>query len=58
MLNTPIITFTPNEVSTGHAARVSHLKQSRAAEWRGVCSNHHDEHDDLLGEPAPQEDRR
>ena len=31
------ITFTSGEVSTYYAARVPHLKQRRAAEWRGAC---------------------
>ena len=30
------ITFTSGEVSTYYAARVPHLKQGRAAEWRGA----------------------
>jgi putative DNA primase/helicase len=39
------ITFTPGEVSIYYAARVPHLKQRRAAEWRGACPIHHGKND-------------
>jgi putative DNA primase/helicase len=39
------ITFTSGEVSTYYAARVPHLKQRRAAEWRGACPIHQGKND-------------
>ena len=51
MLNTSIITFTSGEVSTYYAARVPHLKQRRAAEWRGACPIHQGKHDSFAVEP-------
>ncbi len=46
------ITFTSGEVSTYYAARVPHLKQRRAAEWRGGCPIHHGKNDNFAVEPA------
>ena len=46
------ITFTSGEVSTYYAARVPHLKQRRAAEWRGACPIHHGNDDNFAVEPA------
>jgi hypothetical protein len=45
------ITFTSGEVSTYYAARVPHLKQRRAAEWRGACPIHHGKNDSFAVEP-------
>ena len=45
------ITFTPGEVSSYYAARVPHLKQRRAAEWRGACPIHHGKNDNFAVEP-------
>ena len=45
------IQFTPGEVSTYYAARVPHLKQRRAAEWRGVCPIHQGKNDNFAVEP-------
>jgi putative DNA primase/helicase len=46
------ITFTSGEVSTYYAARVPHLKQRRAAEWRGACPIHHGKHENFAVDPA------
>jgi putative DNA primase/helicase len=46
------ITFTPGEVATYYAARVPHLKQRCAAEWRGACPIHHGKNDNFAVEPA------
>src|ERR1022692_1898336 len=48
----PAITFTSGEVSTYYAARVPHLKQRRAAEWRGACPIHHGKNDNFAVDPA------
>jgi Protein of unknown function (DUF3987)/CHC2 zinc finger len=45
------ITFTSGEVSTYYAARVPHLKQRRAAEWRGPCPIHHGKNDNFAVDP-------
>jgi putative DNA primase/helicase len=45
------IQFTPGEVSTYYAARVPHLKQGRAAEWRGACPIHHGKNENFAVEP-------
>jgi putative DNA primase/helicase len=45
------ITFTSAEASAYYAARVPHLKQRRAAEWRGVCPIHHGMNDNFAVEP-------
>jgi len=45
------ITFTSGEVSTYYAARVPHLKQRRAAEWRGACPIHQGKNDSFAVEP-------
>lgn len=45
------ITFTSAEVSTYYAARVPHLKQRRAAEWRGPCPIHNGEDDNFAVDP-------
>jgi DNA primase len=45
------IQFTPGEVSTYYAARVPHLKQGRAAEWRGSCPIHQGKNDNFAVEP-------
>ena len=45
------IQFTPGEVSTYYAARVPHLKQRRAAEWRGACPIHHGKNDNFAVDP-------
>jgi len=45
------ITFTSGEVSTYYAARVPHLKQRRAAEWRGACPIHQGKNDNFAVEP-------
>jgi putative DNA primase/helicase len=45
------ITFTSGEVSTYYAARVPHLKQRRAAEWRGACPIHRGKDDNFAVEP-------
>lgn len=41
MLNTSGITFSRGEVATYYAARVPHMKQRSAAEWRAPCPIHH-----------------
>ena len=41
------ITFSAYEVSAYYAARVPHLKQRRAAEWRGPCPIHHGKDDNF-----------
>src|ERR1039458_6079378 len=46
------ITFTSGEVSTYYAARVPHLKQRRAAGWRGACPIHHGKNDNFAVDPA------
>jgi hypothetical protein len=46
-----VITFTPGEVSAYYAARVPHLKQRRAAEWRGPCPVHRGKNDNFAVEP-------
>lgn len=46
------ITSTAGEVSTYYAARVPHLKQRRAAEWRGACPIHHGKNDNFAVDPA------
>jgi putative DNA primase/helicase len=46
------ITFTSGEVSTYYAVRVPHLKQRRAAEWRGACPIHHGKDDNFAVEPG------
>ncbi len=46
------ITFTPGEISTYYAARVPHLQQRRAAEWRGACPIHHGKDDNFAVDPA------
>lgn len=46
------IRFTPAEVSSYYAARVPHLKQRRAAEWRGPCPIHDGKDDNFAVEPA------
>ena len=51
MANSPI-TFTSGEVSAYYAARVPHLKQRRAAEWRGPCPIHHGKDDNFAVAPA------
>jgi putative DNA primase/helicase len=45
------IQFTPGEISSYYAARVPHLKQRRAAEWRGACPIHHGKNDNFAVEP-------
>ncbi|MCE5308532.1 MAG: DUF3987 domain-containing protein [Acidobacteriales bacterium] len=45
------ITFTSGEVSAYYAARVPHLKQRRAAEWRGACPIHHGKNDNFAVDP-------
>src|SRR5262245_40526147 len=45
------ITFTPAEVSAYYAARVLHLNQRRAAEWRGACPIHRGKNDSFAVEP-------
>ncbi len=45
------ITFTPGEVSAYYAARVPHLKQRRAAEWRGACPIHQGKDDNFAVDP-------
>jgi hypothetical protein len=45
------ITFTAGEVSAYYAARLPHLKQRRAAEWRGPCPIHHGKNDNFAVEP-------
>jgi putative DNA primase/helicase len=45
------ITFSSGEVSTYYAARVPHLKQRRAAEWRGTCPIHHGKNENFAVEP-------
>src|SRR5262245_33549755 len=45
------ITFTPGEVSTYYGARVPHLKQRRAAEWRGACPIHQGKNDNFSVNP-------
>jgi putative DNA primase/helicase len=52
MPNTGPITFTLGEVSTYYAARVPHLKQRRAAEWRGACPIHHGKNDNFAVDPV------
>jgi hypothetical protein len=48
----PAITFTSGEASSYYAARVPHLKQRRAAEWRGACPVHHGKNDSFAVDPA------
>jgi hypothetical protein len=43
--------FTPGEVSAYYAGRVPHLKQRRAAEWRGPCPIHQGKNDNFAVEP-------
>ena len=45
------VSFTPGEVSTYYAARVPHLNQRQAAEWRGTCPIHHGKHNNFAVEP-------
>ena len=45
------ITFTSSEVSTYYAARVPHLKQRRAAQWRGACPIHHGKDENFAVKP-------
>lgn len=45
------ITFTSGEVSAYYAARIPHMKQRRAAEWRGACPIHHGKNDNFAVEP-------
>jgi putative DNA primase/helicase len=45
------ITFSPGEVSTYYSARVPHLKQRDAAEWRGPCPIHNGKRDSFAVEP-------
>lgn len=45
------ITFTSGEVSTYYAARVPHLEQRRAAEWRSACPIHHGKNDSFAVQP-------
>ncbi len=45
------ITFTSGEVSAYYAARIPHLKQTRAAEWRGACPIHQGKNDSFAVEP-------
>jgi len=52
MPTTQPITFTPGEVASYYAARVPHLKQRRAAEWRGACPIHHGTDDNFAVDPA------
>jgi putative DNA primase/helicase len=52
MPNTGPITFTLGEVSTYYAARVPHLKQRRATEWRGACPIHHGKNDNFAVDPV------
>lgn len=40
MMDSPL-TFTSGEVSGYYAARVPHLNQRRATQWRGACPIHH-----------------
>jgi hypothetical protein len=49
-MNGPV-QFTPGEVSAYYAARVPHLKQKRAAEWRGACPIHHGKDHNFAVEP-------
>jgi DNA primase len=46
------ITFTLGEISSYYAARVPHLKQRSAAQWRGACPIHHGKDDNFAVEPA------
>jgi putative DNA primase/helicase len=46
------ISFTSEEVATYYAARVPHLQQRRAAEWRGACPIHHGKNDNFAVEPG------
>ncbi len=45
------VQFTPGEVSTYYAARVPHLKQRRAREWRGACPIHQGKNENFAVEP-------
>ena len=46
-----VITFTSGEVSIYYTARVPHLQQRRAAEWRSACPIHHGMNDSFAVEP-------
>jgi putative DNA primase/helicase len=46
------ITFSAREVSAYYAARVPHLKQRRAAQWRGPCPIHQGKDDNFAVDPA------
>lgn len=46
------ITFALSEVSAYYAVRVPHLKQRRAAEWRGACPIHHGKNENFAVDPA------
>lgn len=46
------ITFTASEVASYYAARVPHLKQGQAAEWRGVCPIHQGTNPNFAVDPA------
>ena len=46
------ITFSAGEVSAYYAARVPHLKQRRAAQWRGPCPIHHGKDDNFAVDSA------
>jgi hypothetical protein len=54
MAHSPI-RFTPGEVAAYYAARVPHLKQRRAAEWRGPCPIHHGTNDNFAVNAATGE---
>src|SRR5689334_22957871 len=45
-------TFSLGEVARYYKARVPHLKQPRAAEWRGACPVHHGKNDSFAVDPA------
>jgi putative DNA primase/helicase len=45
------VDFSAPEVAAYYAARVPHLKQRRAAEWRGACPIHHGKNDNFAVEP-------
>src|SRR5262245_48897968 len=52
MMNASNIAFTLGEISNYYAARVPHLKQRRAAEWRCACPIHHGKNDSFAVDPA------
>ena len=52
MHSTVPIAFTLGEVSSYYAARVPHLKQRRAAEWRGPCPIHGGKNDNFAVQSA------